>query len=262
MIQFRAYTLRIKTSQYTFFRGNCYKKHVCHIYVWLTLCMVANVLWRAVSVTVISTRVYRGSLSRSGAESEWFCSWACVLLHLDCGVEVTGLDSAWGMCRKWIQQKNRIMGWSWSRREVIEHGKFFPVYIFRGKRSCVMLPSVRVNNFSKALLICFSISPKSISKLVWSLWERTMNQSTLWNFVSKRIMDFFRRAPQPKSWILKKTFTEEWIFSLHKEPAHTVLYVIVDAPSLCLRRSRGLFLFWKPRCERPSKRYHFSLISI
>lgn len=68
--------------------------------VWLTLCMVVNVLWRAVAVTVISTGVYRGSLSCSGAESEWFCSSARMLLHLDCGVEVTGLDSAWGMCRK------------------------------------------------------------------------------------------------------------------------------------------------------------------
>lgn len=66
----------------------------------LILCMVGNVLWRAVTVSVISTRVYRGSLSCSGAEPEWFCSSARALLHLDCGVDVTGLSAAWGICRK------------------------------------------------------------------------------------------------------------------------------------------------------------------
>lgn len=72
-------------------------------------CMEVNVLWRAVTVTVISTRVYRGSLSRSGAESEWFCSSARVLLHLACGLDVTGPSSAWGLCRKRMQHReNRI----------------------------------------------------------------------------------------------------------------------------------------------------------
>lgn len=47
-------------------------KHVCACV--FTLCVVVNVLWRAVVVSVISTKVYQGSLSCSGAESEWFCS--------------------------------------------------------------------------------------------------------------------------------------------------------------------------------------------
>lgn len=86
-----------------------YCKHVwpcvCVCVFCLILCMAGNVLWRAVAVSVISTGVYRGSLSRSGPESEWFCSSARALLHLDCGVDVTGLPGAWGICRKWIQQK-------------------------------------------------------------------------------------------------------------------------------------------------------------
>lgn len=84
-------------------------KHVC---VGLMLHTVGNVLWRAVAVTVISTRVYRGSLNRSGAESEWFCSSARALLHLDCGVEVTGLHSApGGMCAENEYNKGKIETW-------------------------------------------------------------------------------------------------------------------------------------------------------
>lgn len=72
---------------------------VC-VCVWLILRLVGNVLWQAVAVSVISIRVYQGSLSCSEAESEWFCSSARELLHLDCGADVTSLAGAWGVCRK------------------------------------------------------------------------------------------------------------------------------------------------------------------
>lgn len=69
------------------------------------------------SLWVLSVpRFIRVLLSRSEAESEWFCSSALVLLHLGCSVNVTGLPCAWGMFRNWIHQE-KIGSWQKARAE-------------------------------------------------------------------------------------------------------------------------------------------------